>query len=143
MSNQEKDITEIDQLTEVFENAFEATDSLEYWKVKTGIIGGKVQFDYGDTTLNLKEDEVITTFQSRFGREEWVKPYTDFTLKEWSAQGISRVDVISPAFSADCLETLEELEVENREFFTEAGGKEYHYILSKLNQLVEFQKEKI
>lgn len=78
--------------------------------------------------LALKDDEWLCAFQSRFGREEWVKPYTDFTLKTWGKEGVSRVDIISPAFSSDCLETLEELEVENREFFMEAGGKEYHYI---------------
>ena len=78
--------------------------------------------------LNLQDDQWFCAFQSRFGREEWVKPYTDFTLKEWGEQGIGRVDVISPAFAADCLETLEELEEENRENFIEAGGKEYHYI---------------
>lgn len=78
--------------------------------------------------LELNDDQWFCAFQSRFGREEWVKPYTDFTLKGWAKQGVSRVDVISPAFSADCLETLEELEVENRDFFIEAGGKEYHYI---------------
>lgn len=78
--------------------------------------------------LQLKDDQWFCAFQSRFGREEWVKPYTDFTLKEWGEAGIGRVDVISPAFSADCLETLEELEEENRDNFIEAGGKEYHYI---------------
>ncbi|KZZ43180.1 MAG: ferrochelatase [Saccharospirillaceae bacterium] len=78
--------------------------------------------------LQLEEDQWFCAFQSRFGREEWVKPYTDFTLKEWGEAGIGRVDVISPAFSADCLETLEELEEENRENFMEAGGQAYHYI---------------
>ena len=78
--------------------------------------------------LELADDEWICSFQSRFGREEWVKPYTDHTLEEWGKAGVGRVDVISPAFAADCLETLEELEVENREVFMEAGGKEYHYI---------------
>lgn len=78
--------------------------------------------------LDLKEDEYLCTFQSRFGREEWVKPYTDHTLEDWGKSGLNRVDIISPAFSADCLETLEELEEENRENFMEAGGKEYHYI---------------
>ncbi len=78
--------------------------------------------------LDLADDEWICSFQSRFGREEWVKPYTDHTLEEWGKAGVGRVDVISPAFAADCLETLEELEVENREVFMEAGGKEYHYI---------------
>lgn len=78
--------------------------------------------------LELKEDQWFCAFQSRFGREEWVKPYTDFTLKDWAKQGLGRVDVISPAFSADCLETLEELDEENRHIFLGAGGKDYHYI---------------
>ncbi len=78
--------------------------------------------------LGLEEDQWLCAFQSRFGREEWVKPYTDETLKAWGSAGLERVDVISPAFAADCLETLEELDVENREIFNEAGGHEYHYI---------------
>lgn len=78
--------------------------------------------------LGLAEDEWFCTFQSRFGREEWVKPYTDKVLAEWACQGIKRVDVISPAFAADCLETLEELDIENRQLFLQAGGEDYHYI---------------
>lgn len=78
--------------------------------------------------LGLKEDQWLCAFQSRFGREEWVKPYTDYTLKAWAEEGVKRVDIISPAFSADCLETLEELDVENRHTFLEAGGEAYHYI---------------
>lgn len=78
--------------------------------------------------LGLSDDQWVCAYQSRFGREEWVKPYTDDTLKEWGAQGVSRVDIISPAFSADCLETLEELKIENLEIFMNAGGKDYHYI---------------
>ena len=58
VSLKDKDITEIDQLAQVFEDAFKKTDSLEYWKIKTGIIGGKVGFDFQDTTLNLQEDEM-------------------------------------------------------------------------------------
>ena len=68
------------------------------------------------------------SYQSRFGREEWLKPYTDMTLKAWGQEGVEHVDIISPAFSADCLETLEELEVENRDNFAAAGGKTYRYI---------------
>lgn len=78
--------------------------------------------------LGLKDDEWQSAFQSRFGRAEWVKPYTDATLKEWGASGVKSVNVISPAFAADCLETLEELKEENREYFEEAGGKEYSYV---------------
>lgn len=78
--------------------------------------------------LQLEDEQWACCFQSRFGREEWVKPYTDHTLKEWGEKGVKSVDIISPAFSADCLETLEELQVENREFFIEAGGEKYNYI---------------
>lgn len=78
--------------------------------------------------LNLRKEDYMTTFQSRFGYAEWLKPYTDETLKSFPSQGIDNVAIISPAFSADCLETLEELAVENREIFIGAGGKTYHYI---------------
>lgn len=78
--------------------------------------------------LELGKEEWICSFQSRFGREEWLKPYTDETLKEWASTGVDSVDVVCPAFSADCLETLEEIQVENRDYFLEAGGKEYRYI---------------
>lgn len=78
--------------------------------------------------LGLSDDFVVTTFQSRFGKAEWLKPYTDETLKDFPSQGINNVAILSPAFSADCLETLEELEVENRDHFIEAGGSQYRYI---------------
>ncbi|ABE58254.1 ferrochelatase [Chromohalobacter israelensis] len=78
--------------------------------------------------LGLEPEAWQQTYQSRFGREEWLKPYTDDTLKAWGVEGLEGVDVISPAFAADCLETLEELEVENRGYFTEAGGGDYRYI---------------
>ena len=78
--------------------------------------------------LGLAEGEWEIAFQSRFGAQEWVKPYTDATLKAWGKQGIKSVQVLCPAFSADCLETLEEIAVENRDYFLEAGGKEYAYI---------------
>ena len=78
--------------------------------------------------LELTDDEVLTVFQSRVGTDEWLKPYCDETLKSLPASGIKSIDIISPAFSADCLETLEELEEENREYFLEAGGERYSYI---------------
>ena len=78
--------------------------------------------------LGLKPDEWIISFQSRFGKQEWIKPYTDVVLKEWGSSGVRSVQILSPAFSADCLETLEELAIENRETFLHAGGREYHYI---------------
>ncbi|MBZ9559310.1 MULTISPECIES: ferrochelatase [unclassified Modicisalibacter] len=80
------------------------------------------------TSLELGDDDWLMSYQSRFGREEWLKPYTDERLKTWGHEGVEHVDVISPAFAADCLETLEELEVENRGYFLEAGGKTYRYI---------------
>jgi len=76
----------------------------------------------------LNIEDCMTTFQSRFGKAEWLKPYTDKTLEELPAQGIKHIAILSPAFSADCLETLEELQGENRHVFTEAGGEIYHYI---------------
>jgi len=78
--------------------------------------------------LGLSDDEWMVTFQSRFGREEWIKPYTDETLKALPGQGVKHVAVICPGFSADCLETIEEIGGENREYFMEAGGEQYHYI---------------
>ena len=78
--------------------------------------------------LGLNDEEWIISFQSRFGKQEWVKPYTDVTLEEWGKAGVRSVQVVSPAFSADCLETLEELAMENRDNFINAGGQEYHYI---------------
>ncbi|WP_448553361.1 ferrochelatase [Thalassotalea montiporae] len=78
--------------------------------------------------LELSEDDFVMTFQSRFGKAEWLKPYTDATLAELAQNGDKHVAIVSPAFSADCLETLEELESENREEFMEAGGETYHYI---------------
>lgn len=79
--------------------------------------------------LSLSSEEWSMTYQSRFGREEWMQPYTDETLIKWGASGTpSDVDIMSPAFAADCLETLEELNEENRENFLHAGGKRYAYI---------------
>ncbi len=78
--------------------------------------------------LSISSDKVITTFQSRFGKAEWLKPYTDKTLEELASQGHTNIAIASPAFSSDCLETLEELIEENQEVFLQAGGKSYRYI---------------
>jgi len=78
--------------------------------------------------LELPEGRWQVTFQSRFGRAEWLKPYTDETLKALPGEGVKRVDVVAPGFPADCLETLQELNEENREYFLEAGGEAFHYI---------------
>ena len=79
------------------------------------------------TELGLVEDEWAISFQSRFGKQEWVKPYTDALLTEWAAQGVKSVQIMSPAFSADCLETLEELAIQNAEVFLSQGGERYQY----------------
>ena len=78
--------------------------------------------------MGLSDDEIMTTFQSRFGKAEWLQPYTSETLKELPKRGIKDIHIISPGFSSDCLETLEELEEENREYFMESGGEQYKYI---------------
>ena len=78
--------------------------------------------------LGLEPGQFWLTFQSRFGRAEWIQPYTDKTLVELGHAGTARVDVVAPGFTADCLETLEELAMEGRASFLQAGGKEFHYI---------------
>ncbi|WP_116473052.1 ferrochelatase [Zobellella maritima] len=78
--------------------------------------------------LGLERHQWRTTFQSRFGREEWLKPYTDEAMKTLPNEGIKRLDVICPAFSADCLETLEEIAEQNKALFIKSGGEQYRYI---------------
>ncbi len=78
--------------------------------------------------LGLADGEWEQSFQSRFGLQEWVKPYTDKLLETWGHEGVASVQVLCPAFSADCLETLEEIAVENHDEFIKAGGKRYEYI---------------
>ncbi len=78
--------------------------------------------------LGLDEKEIFFTFQSRFGPQEWLQPYTDKTLIAWAQEGIGRVDTICPGFATDCLETLQEMGMENRDLYLEAGGQEYAYI---------------
>lgn len=79
-------------------------------------------------TLKLSENDYQLCFQSRFGPTQWLQPYTDKTLESWGKEGIESVDIICPAFSADCLETLEEIAEENKEVFLSSGGKQYRYI---------------
>ena len=96
--------------------------------------------------LNLAPEQVRICFQSRFGRAEWLQPYTAPTLVELARSGTGRVDVICPGFVADCLETLEEIAIEGKADFLSSGGREYHYIpalneengwISALTALVE------
>jgi ferrochelatase len=78
--------------------------------------------------LNLKDKEILTTFQSRLGPSKWLTPYTDETLVTLANNKIENVDIFSPGFASDCLETIEELGIENRENFLKNGGKNYNLI---------------
>ena len=78
--------------------------------------------------LDLKESEWSLGFQSRFGREEWLKPYVDLLLKDYAEQGPREVTVVCPGFATDCLETLEEINMQNREAFLAAGGTSFEYV---------------
>jgi ferrochelatase len=80
------------------------------------------------TDLNLSADNCRLTFQSRFGRAEWLQPYTQPTLEQLARNGVKRIDVICPGFPGDCLETLEEINMECRDAFFAAGGREFRYI---------------
>jgi ferrochelatase len=75
--------------------------------------------------LGMSEDKLRLTFQSRFGPEEWLQPYTDMTVKALAERGVKSLAVITPGFSADCLETLEEIACENAEIFKHAGGENF------------------
>jgi ferrochelatase len=87
--------------------------------------------------LHLKPEQYIVTFQSRFGKAEWLQPYTAPTLQQLARDGVSSVDVICPGFTSDCLETLEEIAMEARHEFEAAGGKQFHYIPC-LNEMPEW-----
>lgn len=78
--------------------------------------------------LGLDDTEWTHVYQSRFGREEWLRPYADETLKQLAQKGRTKINIVSPAFSIDCLETLEEVSEELKELFIEAGGEAYDYV---------------
>ena len=78
--------------------------------------------------LNLDDRKVSTSFQSRLAGDPWLKPYTDFEFERLAKEGIKRLAVITPAFVSDCLETLEEIAMEGKEQFIEAGGQDYIHI---------------
>lgn len=78
--------------------------------------------------LGLEDAHYMTAYQSRFGREEWLRPYLDETLQAYPVQGVKSVQIICPGFAVDCLETLDEIAMENRDFFLQAGGERYEYI---------------
>jgi ferrochelatase len=87
--------------------------------------------------LALAEGEWQIAFQSRFGRTAWIEPYTASTLSDYGRQGVRRVDVVCPGFVADCLETLEEIGIEGRKTFLDAGGREFH-LLPCLNERADW-----
>jgi protoporphyrin/coproporphyrin ferrochelatase len=87
-------------------------------------------------SLDWPEEKWLTTFQSRFGTDPWLQPYTDETVKRLAADGVKRLALVAPGFSADCLETLEELDKENRHYFEENGGEKFAY-LPALNDSAE------
>lgn len=78
--------------------------------------------------LDLPPERWLVTFQSLFGKEEWIKPYTAETVTAMARSGVESLDVVCPGFAADCLETLEEIDVQNREFFEDNGGGRFRYV---------------
>jgi ferrochelatase len=78
--------------------------------------------------MGLEKEQVFVSFQSRLGKDPWIKPYTDFVLKDFPAEGVKNLAVVAPAFVSDCLETLEEIAIGYKELFLESGGETYHYI---------------
>jgi protoporphyrin/coproporphyrin ferrochelatase len=78
--------------------------------------------------LGLTQEQYVVTFQSRFGKAEWLQPYTSTTVQTLAKRGVRRLDVICPGFIGDCLETLEEIALEVKADFLAAGGQEFHYI---------------
>lgn len=96
--------------------------------------------------LGLQDNEWVISYQSRFGKQRWLQPYTDKTLESWAKDGVESVDVICPSFAVDCLETLEEINIENRDLFVRSGGKRFSMIpclnssdeqIRMLNQIIE------
>ena len=96
-------------------------------------------------TQNTEEEKYITTFQSRFGRAEWLKPYTSETMENLPTKNIKNILVVAPGFSVDCLETIEEIDEENKEIFINAGGNKFDYApcLNDSNLHVSFIKNLI
>jgi len=100
----------------------------DFCQITTSLLKQELLSRSLSSELNLTDQCFVMTFQSRFGKAKWLQPYTDETLENLAKAGNKHVAIISPAFSADCLETLEELEHENRNVFMQAGGEQYHYI---------------
>jgi len=96
-------------------------------------------------TAGLPEDKYMLTFQSRLGRNPWLQPYTDKSLEQLAKDGHKRVKVMCPAFTADCLETLEEIAMRGRESFLEAGGEDFEQIpcLNESPAFIDFLASKV
>lgn len=101
-------------------------------------------------SLGLADNEWLLTYQSRVGREPWLQPYTDLSLKQLAESGLRHVQVVCPGFAVDCLETLEEIAMQNKEFFLQAGGENLEYIpalndsdahVKALQCLIEFKSK--
>lgn len=92
------------------------------------------------TELGLEDAQWHVSFQSRVGREEWLRPYTDDTMRLWGGEGVGDIDVVCPGFSIDCLETLEEIAMQNRDLYQSCGGGELRYVpcLNDSSEHVEF-----
>ncbi|HGJ5873272.1 ferrochelatase [Arsenophonus apicola] len=95
--------------------------------------------------IDFPADKIIMTYQSRFGREPWLTPYTDVTLASLAKSGVKHVQLLCPGFSVDCLETLEEIAVQNKKLFYAAGGEKYQYIpaLNASNNHIQLMAELI
>ena len=95
--------------------------------------------------LGWSDDKIITTFQSKFGPEEWLQPYTVRKVAELAQNGVKNIAVIAPAFASDCIETLEEIKEEIRESFENSGGEKFTYIpcLNASESHIEFLKDLI
>ena len=78
--------------------------------------------------LSFGQDYYDLAFQSRFGREEWLKPYIEDIIMDYAKKGVKKLQIISPAFSVDCLETLEEIKIQYKELFLDNGGETFHYV---------------
>ena len=78
--------------------------------------------------LGWSDKRLITTFQSRFGAQEWLQPYTDKTVEKFGHDGVKAIAIVNPGFVSDCLETLEEIAVQNREIFLHNGGEKFSHV---------------
>ena len=92
------------------------------------VLAAQKQIDAGNTGLETGTKRTGGVFQSQFGSDPWLQPYTIDTVERLAKSGLERVAIVAPGFSADCLETLEELDIENRSKFLGSGGKKFAYV---------------